>query len=233
MGVLPKLFKLSSLFDLDPFYAKVKFGHIGFWMGKSENYLFFGNYCRLRSQSCLKHLVKWVNDVEWVSKVNRPIDRWPWNFVCSIFYASTTKIVQIITLKSLPWVDLDTFYAKVKFGDWEKVKIIYFFGNCCSLKSQSCMKHSSKWVNEVEWVSKVKVILWPWSKVTQISKLNVWLLAWILRWAIQGLLALLFIILRGLWGIFTFWHTVFILFPCKNFENKKKSYLLSLFWNSM
>ena len=29
--------------DLDPFYAKVKFGHIGFCMGKSENYLFFGN----------------------------------------------------------------------------------------------------------------------------------------------------------------------------------------------
>ena len=34
------LFKLSPLFDLDPFYAKVKFGHIGFCMGKSENYLF-------------------------------------------------------------------------------------------------------------------------------------------------------------------------------------------------
>ena len=74
---------------------------------------------------------------------------------------------------------------------WEKVKIIYFFGNFCSLRSQSCLKHSTQWVNEVEWVSMVKVILWPWSKVTQISKLNVWLLACILRWAIQGLLALL------------------------------------------
>ena len=40
MGVQPKLFKLSPWFDLDPFYAKVKFGHIGFWMGKSENYLY-------------------------------------------------------------------------------------------------------------------------------------------------------------------------------------------------
>ena len=30
----------------------------GFCMGKSENYLFFGNYCSLRSQSCLKHLTK-------------------------------------------------------------------------------------------------------------------------------------------------------------------------------
>ena len=38
----------------------------------------------------------------------------------------------------------------------------------------------------------VKEILCPWSKVSQISKLNVWLLACILRWAIQGLLALLF-----------------------------------------
>ena len=76
---------------------------------------------------------------------------------------------------------------------WEKVKIIYFFGNFCSLRFQSCLKHSTQWVNEVEWVSMVKVILWPWSKVTQISKLNVWLLACILRWAIQGLLALLFL----------------------------------------
>ena len=34
MGVLPKLFKLWPWVDLDPFYAKVKFGHIGFCMGK-------------------------------------------------------------------------------------------------------------------------------------------------------------------------------------------------------
>ena len=26
------------------------------------------------------------------------IDRWPWNLVCSIVYASTTKIVQIMIL---------------------------------------------------------------------------------------------------------------------------------------
>ena len=29
MGVLPKLFKLWPWVDLDPFYAKVKFGHLG------------------------------------------------------------------------------------------------------------------------------------------------------------------------------------------------------------
>ena len=102
--------------------------------------------------------------------------------------------------KLLPWVDLDTFYAKVKFGDicfcMGKRENYFFFLNFCSLRSQSCLKHSTQWVNEVEWVSVVKVILWPWSKVTQISKLNVWLLACILRWVIQGLLALLFILGR-------------------------------------
>ena len=40
MRVLPRLFKLSPCVDLDPFYAKVKFGHFGFCMGKSENNLF-------------------------------------------------------------------------------------------------------------------------------------------------------------------------------------------------
>ena len=33
------------------------------------------------------------------------------NLVCSIMYRSTTKI-----FKLLPWVNLDIFYAKVKFG---------------------------------------------------------------------------------------------------------------------
>ena len=41
MQVLPKLFKLWPWVDLDLFYAKVKVGHIGFCIGKSENYLFF------------------------------------------------------------------------------------------------------------------------------------------------------------------------------------------------
>ena len=122
-----------------------------------------------------------------------PIDRWPWNLVCSIVYASTTKGVQIITL-GWPWHILrqgQIWWHRLLCG--KKWKSFIFFGNCCSLRSQSCLKHSTQWVNEVEWVSKVKVILWPWLKVTQISKLNVWLLACILRWAIQGLLALLFL----------------------------------------
>ena len=102
-----------------------------------------------------------------------PIDRWPWNLVCSFVYASTTKIVQIMTL-DWPWPTLhqvQIWLHRLLYGR----KWIFFFGNYCSLRSQSHLKRSAQWVNEVEWVSKVKVILWPWPKVIQISKLNVWL----------------------------------------------------------
>ena len=40
MGVLPRLFNLWSWVDLDLFYAKVKYGLIGFCVGESENYYF-------------------------------------------------------------------------------------------------------------------------------------------------------------------------------------------------
>ena len=93
-----------------------------------------------------------------------PINRWLWNLVCSIVYESTTNDVQIMTL-GWPWLSLSQGQI------WEKWKLL-LFGNYCSFRSQSCLKHSTKWDNEVEWVSKVKVILWPWSKVTQISKLK-------------------------------------------------------------
>ena len=41
MQDLPRIYTLWTLVDLDPFYAKVKFGHIGFCMEKSENYYYF------------------------------------------------------------------------------------------------------------------------------------------------------------------------------------------------
>ena len=94
-----------------------------------------------------------------------------WNFVCSIVYAITSKVVQMMTL-GWPWHILrrgQIWWHRLLYGKKWK---LFFFGNYCSLGSQSCLKHSTKWVNEVEWVSKVKVILWPWSKVTQISKLK-------------------------------------------------------------
>ena len=40
MQVLPRLFKLLPWVDLDLFHIKVKFGHIGICMGKSEYYIF-------------------------------------------------------------------------------------------------------------------------------------------------------------------------------------------------
>ena len=87
-----------------------------------------------------------------------PIDRWPWNLVCSIVYASTTKDYQGCSNYD-PGLTLDPFYAKVKFGH-----ILFlllqnlFFGKYHSFRSQSWFKHSSEWVNEVKWISKVKVI---------------------------------------------------------------------------
>ena len=50
------------------------------------------------------------------------------------------------------------------------MKIIVF--NLLQPKVSSCLKNSTKWVNEVEFVSKVKAILLAWSKVTQISNLK-------------------------------------------------------------
>ena len=99
-----------------------------------------------------------------------PIDRWPWNLVCSIVYESTTKDIQIMT-PSWPWPILrqgQIWSHRHLYGKNEN----YFLGNYCSLRSQSCLKNSTKWVNEVEWVSKVKASLWRWSKATQISKLK-------------------------------------------------------------
>ena len=40
MQELPRLFTSWLWVDLDSLYAKVKFGDIGFYMGKSENYYF-------------------------------------------------------------------------------------------------------------------------------------------------------------------------------------------------
>ena len=39
-----------SKIDLDLFYGKVNFENIGFYMGKSENFGFFVNYCSLRPE---------------------------------------------------------------------------------------------------------------------------------------------------------------------------------------
>ena len=57
------------------------------------------------------------------------VDWWPWNLECSIVYASTTKIVQIMMLGwTWPWS------RRLLYG--KKWKLLFFFGNYCSLSSQ-------------------------------------------------------------------------------------------------
>ena len=102
-----------------------------------------------------------------------PIDRWPWNLVCSILYESSTRVVQIMTL-GWPWLILlqgQIWSHRLLYGkNW---KLFIFWKLLQPWISKLLEAFSlAKWVNEVEWVSKVKVILWPWSKVTQISKLK-------------------------------------------------------------
>ena len=74
-----------------------------------------------------------------ISSSLEPKGLWPWNLVhvCSIGCSSTTKFVK----KWWPWVDIDLFYGKVKFGPlcfcmgkrWNNG----FFGNYCCLWYQS------------------------------------------------------------------------------------------------
>ena len=111
MWLLPRFFKLWLWVDLDLFYVKVKFGYIGFRMGESENYLFCGNYCSLRSQSCLMHSAKWVNEIEWVSKVK--VILWPWS-----------KVTQISKLNVWLW----TVYSGERFrASWPSCFFFFFF----------------------------------------------------------------------------------------------------------
>ena len=59
-----------------------------------------------------------------------PVDQWPWNLVYVIVYGSTTKGVQIMT------------------PGWKSENYL-LFGNYCSLRSHSGLKHLAKWVYEV------------------------------------------------------------------------------------
>ena len=102
-----------------------------------------------------------------VSRTNKPMT---WNLVCSIVYASATKFVQIMTLGwPRPILRQGQIWSHTLL--YEKKWKLSFLGNYCSHRSQSWLKHPTTWVNEDEWASKVKVILWLGSKVTQISKL--------------------------------------------------------------
>ena len=58
-----------------------------------------------------------------------PIDRWPWNLICIIVHASTTKAVQIMTL-DWPW----PIYIKVSiYIGFCKEKVIFFLETIAAL----------------------------------------------------------------------------------------------------
>ena len=62
-----------------------------------------------------------------------PIDWWPSNFVCSIVYASTTKIVQIMTL-GWPWPILrQGQFGHIGFWMGKKWKLFIFFETVAAL----------------------------------------------------------------------------------------------------
>ena len=112
MWVLPKVVQIMSLVWPWPILCQGQFGDIGFCMGKSEN-LFFGNYCSLRSQSCFKHLAKWINDIEWVSKVK--VILWPWS-----------KVTQISKLKLVYRRTVGWFGTKIHMKAWGRIGMKFY-----------------------------------------------------------------------------------------------------------
>ena len=61
------LYKSWPWGDLDLFYSKVKFGDLGFCMGKSENTGYFDNRCSLGLETWYMHTTKWAYDDIWVN----------------------------------------------------------------------------------------------------------------------------------------------------------------------
>ena len=62
-----------------------------------------------------------------------PLDRWPWNLICSIVYGSTTKFVQIMTL-GWPWPILrqgQIWPHRLLYG--KKWKLFIFFETISAL----------------------------------------------------------------------------------------------------
>ena len=80
----------------------------------------------------------------WKKSSLKPKCRWPWKFVCSIGYSSTTKFVQMMTLV---W-PLHTFSARSNLVPyvfiWEKVKTMDFSETIvvCDIKVGRCSQQS-------------------------------------------------------------------------------------------
>ena len=100
------------------------------------------------------------------SSTPEPLDRFPRNLVCSIDDSCHRSL-----FKWWPWVDLDLFYGKVKFGNlgfsMGKSENCWFFRiiAACNLKLHEIMKICEYWRSD-------KIISWPWPKVNYIWNLK-------------------------------------------------------------
>ena len=92
------LVKGHSDFKVKTCFSQKQFGHLKpklIWklkgVGNENLYKWVGHMTNMATMPIYgKNLKK--------SSSPEPIDWWPWNLVCSIVYASTTKVVQIMTL---------------------------------------------------------------------------------------------------------------------------------------
>ena len=107
-----------------------------------------------------------------------PIDWWPWNMVCSIVYASTIKVVQIMTL-GWPWPILhqgQIWPLRLLYGKKWKLFFSETIAALCLRLAWKIQQNELMKLSECQrsrsFFDLFKVILWPWSKVTQISKLK-------------------------------------------------------------
>ena len=97
---------------------------------------------------------------------NLLLQNWQADFHETWYIASGTPAHHSL-FKWWPWVDLDLFYGKVKFGNLGfSIGKSENFQNYCSLWPETY------WDNGDMWVLKVKVISWPWPKVIYIWELK-------------------------------------------------------------
>ena len=83
------LFKWWPWSDLGQFNGKVKFGNLGFSIGKSENSGCFSNYCSKWPESGLEQTSNWIYEGIWVLKVKVPM---PCTYKKSVWIFSETAV---------------------------------------------------------------------------------------------------------------------------------------------
>ena len=164
-------------------------------MGKSENYLFFGNYCSLGSQSCLKHLAKWVYEVEWVSKVK--VIFWPWS-----------KVTQISKLK-LVFLKNRSFGTKIHMKAWGRIGMKIYTNELGHMTNMAAMPIYGKNLKKSSTPEPINP--WPWNLVCSImygsttKVVKIMTLGWLWPILCQGQIWSHRLLYWKKWKLFIFW----------------------------